>query len=62
MDDDQHETENARDIDELRQFERFCLAQAEEAGTAEGRAALLSMAASYHAAVERAARTLAADQ
>ena len=29
MDDDQHETENARDIDELRQLERFCLAQAE---------------------------------
>ena len=53
MDDGQHRMENVRDIDELHQLERFCLDLADEAGTAEGRAALLSMAANYRGAVER---------
>jgi hypothetical protein len=47
--------ERDRDIDELRRLERFCLEQAEECATAEGKAALLSMAADYRAAAERAA-------
>jgi hypothetical protein len=46
----------ARDIDELRRLERFCVELAQEAGTAEGRAALLSMAANYRAAAERSAQ------
>jgi hypothetical protein len=44
------------DIDELRRLERLCLEQAEEAGMPEGKAALLSMAADYRAAAERAER------
>jgi Spy/CpxP family protein refolding chaperone len=41
---------NDLNIDELRRLERFCLEQAEEAGTPEGRAALQSLAADYRAA------------
>jgi hypothetical protein len=44
------------DIDELRRLEQVCLEQAEQCATPEGRAALLSMAADYRAAAERAGR------
>jgi hypothetical protein len=44
------------DRDELLRMERVSLEQAEEAGTPEGRAVLLSMAADYRAAAERAAQ------
>ena len=44
--------------DELRRLERFCMEQAQECATAEGRAALLSMAADYRAAAERAERAV----
>lgn len=50
------------DIDELRRLERVCLEQAEECATPEGKAALLSMAADYRAAAERAARAGASGQ
>jgi hypothetical protein len=43
-------------------MERLCLEQAEEAGTPEGRAGLLSLAANYRAAAALAvARTVAFD-
>ena len=47
------------DIDELRRLEQVCLEQAEQCATPEGRAALLSMAADYRAAAERAERPAA---
>jgi hypothetical protein len=40
-------------ISELRRLGRFCLDQAEQAGTPDGRAALLKMAMSYRDAAER---------
>jgi hypothetical protein len=42
--------------DELRRLERFCMEQAQECATAEGRVALLSMGADYRAAVCSTAR------
>jgi hypothetical protein len=45
-------------IDELRRLEQLCLEQAAECVTAEGRAALLSMAADYRAAADQAARVV----
>jgi hypothetical protein len=40
-------------ISELRKLGRFCLDQAEQAGTPDGRAALLRMAENYREAAER---------
>jgi hypothetical protein len=40
-------------ISELRKLGRFCLDQAEQAGTSEGRAALMKMAMNYREAAER---------
>lgn len=40
-------------IEEMRQLERFCLEQAGQAGTADGKAALLKMAQDYRDAAER---------
>jgi hypothetical protein len=51
--------EHDLDIDELRRLERFCLEQADECARAEAKAALLSLAADYHAAAERAPRAAA---
>ena len=43
------------DRDEMLRLERLCLEQAEEAGTPEGRAALLQLARSYRAEANRTA-------
>ena len=40
-------------ISELRKLGRFCLDQAEQAGTPDGRAALLKMAMNYREAAEQ---------
>jgi hypothetical protein len=43
------------DREEMLRLEQFCLEQAELCATSEGKAALLSMAADYRVAAERAA-------